>query len=91
MRTRSHFIDSSAARAHTDFPHVLQSGRTDDDSKLAVFSRPRIRERIAGFGGHVNSGVSLYTRRVLIQENTEKLLPPFLRFVRGVVDCETCL
>jgi len=45
-------------------------------------------ERIAGFGGHVNSGVSLYTRRVLIQENTEKLLPPFLRFVRGVVDCE---
>ena len=45
-------------------------------------------ERVAGFGGHVNSGVSLYTRRVLIQEKTEKLLPPFLRFVRGVVDCE---
>ena len=33
------------------------------------------------------SGVSLYSRRVLIQQNAA-LLPPFLRFVRGVVDCE---
>ena len=45
-------------------------------------------ERMAGFGGQANSGVSLYARRVLIQEKTERLLPPFLRFVRGVVDCE---
>jgi len=45
-------------------------------------------ERLAGFGGQANSGVSLYARRVLIQDKTERLLPPFLRFVRGVVDCE---
>jgi TNF receptor-associated protein 1 len=45
-------------------------------------------ERVAGFGGQTNSGVSLYARRVMIQEKTEKLLPAFLRFVRGVVDCE---
>jgi len=30
----------------------------------------------------------LYSRRVLIQEKTENMLPPFLRFMRGVVDCE---
>ncbi|CEF99276.1 Histidine kinase-like ATPase, ATP-binding domain [Ostreococcus tauri] len=45
-------------------------------------------ERLAGIGGQSSSGVSLYARRVLIQQNTERLLPPFLRFVRGVIDCE---
>ena len=34
------------------------------------------------------SGLSLYSRRVLIQQNARGLLPPFLRWVRGVVDCE---
>ncbi len=33
-------------------------------------------------------GLRLYARRVLISENTEALLPPYLRFVRGVVDSE---
>ena len=45
-----------------------------------------------GFGARAlaedQSGVSLYSRRVLIQQNARALLPPFLRFVRGVVDCE---
>jgi len=31
-------------------------------------------------------GLSLYIRRVLIMDNCEKLLPPYLRFVKGVVD-----
>ncbi len=31
-------------------------------------------------------GVKLYIQRVLIMESCEGLLPPFLRFVRGVVD-----
>ena len=34
------------------------------------------------------SGLSLYSRRVLIQGNARGLLPPFMRWVRGVVDCE---
>ena len=31
-------------------------------------------------------GLRLYVRRVLIMENCEELLPPYLRFVRGIVD-----
>jgi molecular chaperone HtpG len=31
-------------------------------------------------------GLSLYVKRVLIMNNCEELLPPYLRFVRGVVD-----
>ncbi len=31
-------------------------------------------------------GVHLYVRRVLIMEHCEELLPPYLRFMRGVVD-----
>ena len=31
-------------------------------------------------------GVKLYVRRVFIMEDTEKLMPTYLRFVRGVID-----
>ena len=33
-------------------------------------------------------GVRLYVRRVFIMEGTEGLIPPFLRFIKGVIDCE---
>lgn len=35
-----------------------------------------------------DAGVSLYTRKVLIQSKVDKLLPKWLRFVKGVVDSE---
>lgn len=35
-----------------------------------------------------NSGVSLYSRKILIKNKTDNILPKFLRFVKGVVDCE---
>ena len=44
-----------------------------------------------GFGGGApgeGAGVALYSRRVLIQQNARNVLPAFLRFVRGVIDCE---
>lgn len=34
------------------------------------------------------AGVALYTRKVLIQSKVDKLLPKWLRFVKGVVDSE---
>jgi HSP90 family molecular chaperone len=30
----------------------------------------------------------LYSRKVLIKENCKELLPQYLRFIKGVVDCE---
>jgi molecular chaperone HtpG len=33
-------------------------------------------------------GVSLYVRRVMIQKEADSLLPPYLRFVRGIVEAE---
>ncbi len=38
--------------------------------------------------GRMQPGVSLYSRRVLIQSNMKNLLPDYLRFVKGVVDSE---
>jgi molecular chaperone HtpG len=36
--------------------------------------------------GEVKYGLRLYVQRVLIMDRCEELLPPYLRFVRGVVD-----
>lgn len=40
-------------------------------------------------GGRMETGVSLYCRRVLIQSKAKDLLPEWLRFVKGAVDCES--
>ena len=35
---------------------------------------------------NVRRGVKLYVRRVFIMDDAEQLMPPFLRFVRGIID-----
>lgn len=34
------------------------------------------------------SGIALYTRKILIKNKTDNILPKWLRFVKGVVDSE---
>eukprot|EP01103_Thecamoeba_quadrilineata_P000539 TRINITY_DN10469_c0_g1_i1.p1 TRINITY_DN10469_c0_g1~~TRINITY_DN10469_c0_g1_i1.p1 ORF type:complete len:698 (+),score=155.80 TRINITY_DN10469_c0_g1_i1:155-2095(+) len=36
--------------------------------------------------GKLEPGVSIYSRKVLIQRNSKSILPEFLRFIKGVVD-----
>lgn len=46
-------------------------------------------ENIESMGfGKMDPGVNLYCRKVLIQSQCEAILPPWLRFVKGVIDCE---
>ncbi len=40
------------------------------------------------FDKDASHGVRLYVKRVFIMDNCEELLPPYLRFVRGLVDSE---
>lgn len=58
------------------------------DAPLAIHSLlfvPKENQEKWGFG-RMEPGVALYCRKVLIDEKPEKLLPEWLRFVRGVID-----
>merc|ERR1712137_1297681 len=75
----SHSYDKPRMRLHfqTDSPLNLSS----------LFYIPA--EHTEKYGvGRMDPGVSLYCRKVLIQSNMKKFLPDYLRFVKGVVDCE---
>mmetsp|Transcript_9580 Transcript_9580/g.11497 ORF Transcript_9580/g.11497 Transcript_9580/m.11497 type:complete len:701 (-) Transcript_9580:1379-3481(-) len=56
------------------------------DIKALVFVPPMNSEKLGM--GRAKSGVSIYSRKVLLEHNSEKLLPGWLRFVKGVVDSE---
>lgn len=34
------------------------------------------------------SGLHLYSRKILIKSDCRELLPPYMRFIKGIVDCE---
>ncbi len=54
--------------------------------KALLFTPKENFERL-GFG-RMESGVSLYCQRVLIDQHNKNILPEWLRFVKGVVDSE---
>jgi TNF receptor-associated protein 1 len=60
------------------------------DAPLAINSLlfvPKSNVEEMGFG-RMEPGVDLYCKKVLIQKQSEKLLPEWLRFVKGVIDSD---
>lgn len=53
----------------------------------ALLFVPKSNTELLGFGKS-DHRPHLYARRVLIQQDSEDLLPDYLRFFRGVVDCD---
>ena len=47
------------------------------------------KENIEGYGfGRLKPGINVYSRNVLIQQESEGILPEWMRFVKGVVESE---
>ncbi|MCG3191075.1 MAG: Chaperone protein HtpG [Thermoanaerobaculia bacterium] len=63
--------------------HYAGEGTTEFKVLLFIPSRMPLEMRF----GETKVGPRLYIRRVLVMEHCEALLPPWLRFVKGVVDC----
>ena len=60
------------------------------DAPLAIHSLlfiPKENFEKMGFG-RMDPGVSLYCQKVLIDQHSEKILPEWLRFVKGVIDSD---
>lgn len=73
-----------------DFQEPLERVHFVADAPLRIFALlyiPNSSERTM-FSLRKEDGLKLYTRKVLIQEYTTDLLPPYYRFVQGVVDAE---
>ena len=74
-------LDFEAALLHV---HFVADVPVDVHAVLFV---PAKRER-GIFSLRKDDGLKLYSRKILIQEYFKELLPPYLRFVQGVVDSE---
>jgi molecular chaperone HtpG len=65
--------------------HVAAEGGAVEFRALLYLPKKRGFDWLAG--PEKKSSIDLYVRRVLIQHESQELAPPYLRFVRGVVDC----
>ncbi|PWA00758.1 hypothetical protein BB558_003224 [Smittium angustum] len=71
-----------------DSPKYSLVYRTDAPISIrSVLYIPKHNSESMGFE-RIKPGVSLYSRKVLIMQNAERVLPEWLRFIRGVVDSE---
>ena len=66
--------------------HARVEGKTEYTQLLYIPSRAPFDLWDRSGPGNVRHGVKLYVRRVFIMDDAEKLMPAYLRFVRGVVD-----
>jgi molecular chaperone HtpG len=64
--------------------HVVAEGGATDFRALLFVPKKRGWDWMAG--PEKKSSIDLYVRRVLIQHENEQVAPPYLRFVKGVVD-----
>jgi molecular chaperone HtpG len=73
-----------------DFENPLSCLHTKVEGKLEYTSLLYIptRAQFDLWDRENRHGVKLYVRRIFIMDDAEQLLPPYLRFVRGVVDSD---
>jgi molecular chaperone HtpG len=92
QRSKSEIKDEEYAEFYKhishDFEAPLTTIHTKVEGKLEYTSLMFIPARAPFDLWDRNSrhGVKLYVRRVFIMDDSEHLLPPYLRFVRGVID-----
>lgn len=72
-----------------DIPRYKLHFKTDVPLSLrTVLYFPESRPGLFEMSRDAETGISLYTRKILIQSKTDLMLPKWLRFVRGVADSE---
>ena len=71
-----------------DKPRYTMHFQADAPMSLnALLFVPQENPEKMGFGGQVDPGVALHCRKVLIDAKPTNLLPEWLRFLKGVIDC----
>lgn len=72
-----------------DSPRFILYYTTDAPLNIrALLYFPEDRPPLFDINKDETSGVSLYSRKILIKSKVENILPKWLRFVKGVVDSE---
>lgn len=54
----------------------------------ALLYVPEMKPTLFDLAQSAEIGVSLYSRRVVIQQKTTNILPKWMRFIKGVIDSE---
>jgi molecular chaperone HtpG len=75
------------ANDYTDPAKVIQYTAEGVNEFKVLLYIPAHRPLELQWGGDIKFGPKLYIQRVLIMDHCEALLPSYLRFVKGVVDC----
>ncbi|KNC82097.1 hypothetical protein SARC_05607 [Sphaeroforma arctica JP610] len=70
---------------YQDYTYMYQFNTDVPIEIKSLFYIPSYHSEKLGMG-QTEPGVSLYCRKVLIQNNVKKILPEWMRFVKGVVD-----